>query len=34
VRHDKITPNDMVLSVDGKAQVLPPMDEDHRVRPR
>jgi hypothetical protein len=34
VRHDKITPNDMVVSVDGKAQVLPPMDEDHRVRPR
>jgi hypothetical protein len=34
VRHDKITPNDMVLAVDGKAQVLPPMDEEHRVHPR
>jgi hypothetical protein len=32
VRHDKITPNDIVLAVDGKAQVLPPMDEAHRVQ--
>ena len=31
IRHDKLTPNDMVLAVDGAARIVPPLDSEHRA---
>ncbi len=31
IRHDKLTPNDIVVAVDGTPRVVPPMDERRRV---
>ena len=33
VRHDKLTPNDMLVAVDGKARIIPPLDDQHRAAP-
>ncbi|MDR3704185.1 MAG: hypothetical protein P4L56_31345 [Candidatus Sulfopaludibacter sp.] len=33
IRHDKLTPNDMVLAVDGAARIVPPLDERHHATP-
>jgi hypothetical protein len=31
IRHDKLTPNDLVLTVDGKPTIVPPLDERNRI---
>jgi len=33
IRHDKLVPNDIVLTVDGVPRILPPADERHHVTP-
>ncbi len=33
IRHDKLTPNDFVLAVDGSPRMVPPMDQSRRVAP-
>jgi hypothetical protein len=33
IRHDKLTPNNTILAVDGTQRIVPPMDERSRVRP-
>jgi hypothetical protein len=32
-QHDKLTPNSMILAVDGSQRIVPPMDERNRVTP-
>ncbi len=31
IRHDKLTPNDLVLTVDGKPTIVPPLREQNRI---
>ena len=33
IRHDKLTPNNTILAVDGTQRIVPPMDERNRVTP-
>jgi hypothetical protein len=33
IRHDKLTPNSMILAVDGVSRFMPPLDAAHRVTP-
>jgi hypothetical protein len=33
IRHDKLTPNDTILAVDGAPRIVPPLDERHHVTP-
>jgi len=33
IRHDKLTPNDIVLAVDGAPRIIPPLDRRYRVTP-
>jgi hypothetical protein len=32
-QHDKLTPNSMILAVDGSQRIVPPLDERNRVTP-
>jgi hypothetical protein len=34
IRHDKITPNDLVLAVDGASRIVPPLADSRRVTPQ
>jgi hypothetical protein len=33
IQHDKLTPNNTILAVDGKQRIVPPLDQRNRVTP-
>jgi len=33
IQHDKLTPYNTILAVDGKQRIVPPLDERNRVTP-
>jgi hypothetical protein len=33
IRHDKLTPNNTILAVDGSQRIVPPLDDRNQVTP-